>query len=85
MQQISQLNETDFDPSTIVVGFNAKEIAENVSCILGSSNETAAPEVIAKIARSRLGKHIDAPAPLYLRAADAALPAKPMPEILHDA
>lgn len=85
MQEISQLNATSFEPSTTVVGFNAKKIAENIGCLPGPQNETAAPEVIAKIAKSKLGENNNAPAPLYLRAADAALPAKPLPEILHDA
>jgi hypothetical protein len=40
------------------------------------------PEAIARIAAARVGTPQPRPAPLYLRGADAALPADPPPTIL---
>ena len=47
-----------------------------------ASPKMAAVEAIARIAATRIGKDNPRPAPLYLRAADAALPADPPPVIL---
>lgn len=41
-------------------------------------------EAVARIAAARSGAPQPRPAPVYLRAADAALPADPPPRILHD-
>lgn len=71
--------------STHVYGFRAAEIAALLNCTPGPETETPPPEAFAKVALLRLDHPNDAPAPLYLRAADAAISSTPPLVILHDA
>lgn len=80
----SRVQALDVDPATKVIGFRSDEIAKALGCIRESEAQLPAAEDIAKLTRSRLDQDNRAPAPMYLRAADAALPATPPPEILHE-
>jgi tRNA threonylcarbamoyl adenosine modification protein YeaZ len=64
-----------------VVGASARALADLLGCAAGPSTDTAPPEVIARIAATRLAAPVPRPAPLYLRPADAA-PAADRPPIL---
>ncbi|EYD76453.1 Inactive similar to metal-dependent protease, putative molecular chaperone [Rubellimicrobium mesophilum DSM 19309] len=68
-------------PGTPVVGDVAEELAARFG---GTPAAAKAPlaEAVARIARSRLGRDNPRPAPLYLRAPDAAPPRDPAPVIL---
>ena len=68
-------------PGTPVVGDFAEELAARVG---GLPHDPVAPlaEAIARIALARLGQDNPRPAPLYLRAPDAAPPRDPAPTIL---
>jgi tRNA threonylcarbamoyl adenosine modification protein YeaZ len=68
-------------PGTPVVGDFAGSLAGRVQ---GLAAEPRAPlaEAVARIAATRLGRDNPRPAPLYLRAPDAAPPRDPAPAIL---
>jgi tRNA threonylcarbamoyl adenosine modification protein YeaZ len=70
-----------FPPGTVVAGFEASRLAARLGLAAGPEGTRADPAVIARIAAGRLGT-APPPAPLYLRPADAMLPAEPPPLIL---
>ncbi len=55
--------------------------SDSVIGFLAGALTNADPAIIAKVALQRFGRPQPRPAPLYLRSADAALPADPPPEI----
>jgi tRNA threonylcarbamoyladenosine biosynthesis protein TsaB len=63
-------------PGALRLGFGAAE---------AEAAETPDPATIARIAAARLGMNAPPPAPLYLRAADAAPSAEAPPRMLDDA
>jgi tRNA threonylcarbamoyl adenosine modification protein YeaZ len=77
----SALGHIALPPSTLVLGFQAQEIAEAMQLEAGPETQIAAPEIFALIAATRVGPHVP-PAPLYLRPPDAAVPSELPPDIL---
>ena len=68
-------------PGTPVVGDFAEVLAERIGGIAAPPRAPLA-EAIARLALTRLGQDNPRPAPLYLRAPDAAPPREPPPAIL---
>ncbi|NNU78900.1 tRNA (adenosine(37)-N6)-threonylcarbamoyltransferase complex dimerization subunit type 1 TsaB [Halovulum dunhuangense] len=75
------LHHVALPPSTLVLGHDATRLAGIVDARPGSGNTVPAPEIFAMIAATRAAPHAP-PAPLYLRTADAALPAEGPPTLL---
>jgi len=72
-------------PGTTCVGHDAAALAAHHGLIAGPEAVTVDPATFARIAARRLGSPQPRPAPLYLRAADAAPSSDPRPVILDDA
>ena len=68
-------------PGTPVVGDFAEDLAARTGGVATTSKAPLA-EAIARLALTRLGQDNPRPAPLYLRAPDAAPPRDPAPAIL---
>jgi tRNA threonylcarbamoyl adenosine modification protein YeaZ len=68
----------------LCLGHRAGEIAAAIAGRAGSEITLADPSAVAHMAACRLGRSVERPAPLYLRAADAAPPAEPAPVFLDD-
>jgi tRNA threonylcarbamoyl adenosine modification protein YeaZ len=71
-----------FAPGTTCLGHEAAALAERHGLIAGPEDVTANPATFARIAAARLNSPQPRPAPLYLRAADAAPSSDPRPVIL---
>ncbi|MSU89548.1 tRNA (adenosine(37)-N6)-threonylcarbamoyltransferase complex dimerization subunit type 1 TsaB [Rhodobacteraceae bacterium 2CG4] len=78
-----ELRALPLPPGTVVLGHHAARIAADLELTAGPETSTPDPEAFAFAAHLIEGG--EAPAPLYLRAADAALPSEPPPPILDDA
>ncbi len=78
-----ELNALALPPRTVVLGHNAGRIAEDLGLVAGSESLVPDPEAFAFAAHAIEGD--DAPAPMYLRSADAALPSEAPPPILDEA
>ena len=70
-----------FPPGTVVAGFEPGPLAQRLGLAEGPEATRADPVVLARLAAGRL-EGAEPPAPLYLRPADAMLPAEPPPLIL---
>jgi len=66
------------------VGHEAKAFAARYGLMAGSEDVTSDPAVLSRVAAARLGTPQPRPAPIYLRAADAAPPSEPPTVILDD-
>ena len=86
LHDVANMRDVKMPTSIRCIGFRSAEIAVAVNGAAGSDEQIAAPEAFAKVALAKLtAGDQPPPAPMYLRAADAALPATPAPKILHDA
>lgn len=72
-------------PGTLCVGFAAAEVAGRLGIASGPEADTADPAALARAALGRLDRPQPRPAPLYLRAPDAAPSSEPLPILLDDA
>lgn len=79
----NELRSLELPEDTLVIGHRAAQIAEDLNLKAGSEIDVPEPEAFAFAAAQV--QEPAAPAPLYLRAADAALPSQPPPPILDDA
>ncbi|WP_308860889.1 tRNA (adenosine(37)-N6)-threonylcarbamoyltransferase complex dimerization subunit type 1 TsaB [Oceanibium sediminis] len=70
-------------PETRVIGHRAAQLANTLGLTAGPETAAAPIAAFARVA-ARMSAPFSPPAPLYLRAADAALPADPPPVILDD-
>ncbi|MHA3978253.1 tRNA (adenosine(37)-N6)-threonylcarbamoyltransferase complex dimerization subunit type 1 TsaB [Halovulum sp. GXIMD14794] len=78
-----ELRGFDLPENTLVLGHRAQQIADDLSLKAGPDTEVPDPEAFAFAAA--MIQDPSAPAPLYMRAADAALPSEAPPPILDDA
>ena len=74
-----------FPSGTVCVGDDAPTFAERHGLVCGPESAVVDPEVLGRVAAARLGAPGPRPAPLYLRAADAAPPSDPPTVILDGA
>ncbi|MHA3916003.1 tRNA (adenosine(37)-N6)-threonylcarbamoyltransferase complex dimerization subunit type 1 TsaB [Halovulum sp. GXIMD14793] len=71
--------------NTLCLGYRVAELADRLGAQPGPDAQVAPACQIARAALPRLNQPTTAPAPLYLRAADAAPPSEQPPAVLHDA
>ncbi|MEM8788948.1 MAG: tRNA (adenosine(37)-N6)-threonylcarbamoyltransferase complex dimerization subunit type 1 TsaB [Pseudomonadota bacterium] len=76
------LHHLDLPAGTRVLGHRAREIAALLRAEPGAEADIAPPGAYAALGAAA-PPPFDAPAPLYLRSADAAPPAKPVPVLLN--
>jgi tRNA threonylcarbamoyladenosine biosynthesis protein TsaB len=73
-----------FPRGAVWLGHQAAAFAARHGLVAGEEDVTADPAIIGRVAAARLGTPLPRPAPLYLRAADAA-PSSDAPTVILDA